>query len=143
LLCQAGATTLIALIVLEPAIAPQPASSSAKIAQILTTAVQTPHASPPISTPAIERPQQAAIVPPPQLTPAPVTAPSPAPPTDAGKVVTRQGANVRDTPNGHTVLRTVPRGTILRVFARRDGWVQVGEELPMGWIYSNLLADAP
>jgi len=62
---------------------------------------------------------------------------------DVGRVITRQGANVRDAPTGFNVLRTMPRGTVLRVFARHDGWVQVGEEVPMGWVYSSLLTDAP
>jgi len=68
---------------------------------------------------------------------------APAPPTDVGRVITRQGANIRDVPTGSAVLRTVPRGTTLHVFARRDGWVQVGEEVPMGWVYSSLVKDAP
>ena len=72
-----------------------------------------------------------------------VVPPAPAPPTDAGRVITRQGANIRDVPTGSAVLRTVPPATILHVFARRDGWVQVGEEAPMGWVYSSLVKDAP
>jgi hypothetical protein len=78
------------------------------------------------------------------------------------RVITRQGANVRDAPTSSTVvrhasrrlgrrndlprttvLRTVPRGTVLQVFARRDGWIQVGQDVPMGWVYSSLLTDAP
>jgi hypothetical protein len=72
-----------------------------------------------------------------------VVSPAPAPPADVGTVITRQGANIRDVPTGSTVLRTVPRGTTLHVFARRDGWVQVGEEMPTGWVYSTLVKDAP
>ena len=72
-----------------------------------------------------------------------VVPPAPAPPTDVGRVINRQGANIRDVPTGSAVLRTVPRGTTLHVFARRDGWVQVGEEVPMGWVYSSLVKDAP
>jgi len=72
-----------------------------------------------------------------------VVPPAPAPPMDVGRVITRQGANVRDVPTGSAVLRTVPRGTTLHVFARRDGWVQVGEEVPTGWVYSSLVKDAP
>jgi hypothetical protein len=66
-----------------------------------------------------------------------VVPPAPVPPTDVGRVITRQDANIRDVPTG-SALRTVPRGTTLHVFARRDGWVQV--EVPMGWVY---LKDAP
>jgi hypothetical protein len=69
-------------------------------------------------------------------------APAPAPPMDAGRVITRQGANIRDAPTNSTVLRTVPRGTVLQVFTRRDGWIQVGQDVPMGWVYSSLLTDA-
>jgi hypothetical protein len=69
-------------------------------------------------------------------------APAPAPPMDAGRVITRQGANIRDAPTSSTVLRTVPRGTVLQVFTRRDGWIQVGQDVPMGWVYSSLLTDA-
>jgi hypothetical protein len=72
-----------------------------------------------------------------------VVPPTPVPPTDVGRVITRQGANIRDVPTGSAVLRTVPRGTTLHVFARRDGWVQVGDELPMGWVYSSLVKNAP
>ena len=72
-----------------------------------------------------------------------VVPPAPAPPTDVGRVITRQGANIRDVPTGSAVLRTVPPGTTLHVFARRDGWVQVGEEAPVGWVYSSLVKDAP
>jgi hypothetical protein len=58
------------------------------------------------------------------------------------RVITRQGANIRDAPTSSTVLRTVPRGTVLQVFTRRDGWIQVGQDVPMGWVYSSLLTDA-
>jgi hypothetical protein len=68
---------------------------------------------------------------------------APVPPADVGTVITRQGANIRDVPTGSVVLRTVPRGTTLHVFARRDGWVQVGDEVPMGWVYSSLVKNAP
>jgi hypothetical protein len=59
-------------------------------------------------------------------------APAPAPPMDAGRVITRQGANIRDAPTSSTVLRAVPRGTVLQVFARRDGWIRVGQDVPIG-----------
>jgi hypothetical protein len=72
-----------------------------------------------------------------------VVRPPAAPLTDVGRVITGQGANIRDVPTGSAVLRTVPRGTTLHVFARRDGWVQVGDEVPIGWVYSSLVKDAP
>lgn len=60
------------------------------------------------------------------------------------RVVTRQGANVREAPNGSaSVVRTVPSAAVLRVFARNSGWVQVGDGSPWGWIHSSLLDQAP
>jgi SH3-like domain-containing protein len=45
--------------------------------------------------------------------------------------------------NTAPVVSIVPQGAVLTVFGRRDGWVQVGDDAPGGWIYSGLLADAP
>ncbi len=45
--------------------------------------------------------------------------------------------------NSSPVVRIILRGTVMTAFARRDGWVQVGDDAPQGWIYSSLLADAP
>jgi SH3-like domain-containing protein len=61
------------------------------------------------------------------------------------RVLTRQGANVRVAPNkDSTVQRVVPGGVVLQVYSRsRDGWVQVGDGAPWGWIYSSLLDAAP
>jgi DNA-binding helix-hairpin-helix protein with protein kinase domain len=142
LLCLAGATTLLAMTMMEFPDVLQGGSPVAKTAQMPPPVVQAAKITPPVSSPTVERAQQSAILPSPLLSPASAAAPMFAPPPDSGRVVTRRGTNVRDTPNGSTVLRTVPRGMVLRVFARRDRWVQVGEESPMGWIYSNLLADA-
>jgi hypothetical protein len=72
-----------------------------------------------------------------------VVPPAAAPPTNVDRIITRQGVNIRDEPAGSAVLRTVPRGTTLHVFARHDGWVQVGEEVPMGWVHSSFVKDAP
>ena len=79
---------------------------------------------------------------PPAAPPAP--AEPAAPPEDGPRVVVRTAANLRATPhNGATVLRTVPQGEVLREFGRsRDGWVEVGDTKPQGWIYSKLLAPA-
>jgi DNA-binding helix-hairpin-helix protein with protein kinase domain len=60
------------------------------------------------------------------------------------RVVTRQGANVREAPNGSAnVVRTAPSGAVLRVFGRSSGWVQIGESTPWGWIHSSLLDQSP
>ena len=64
----------------------------------------------------------------------------PVAPSDAGTVVARQAANVRDAPNnGSTILRTVPKGAVLRVYSRREGWIQSGDATAWGWVYSGLL----
>ena len=60
------------------------------------------------------------------------------------RVVTRQGANVREAPNGSAnVVRTAPSGAVLTVFGRSGGWIQIGESTPWGWIHSSLLDQAP
>ncbi|HEV7830562.1 MAG TPA: SH3 domain-containing protein, partial [Pseudonocardiaceae bacterium] len=33
------------------------------------------------------------------------------------------------------VLRTIGSGTYVRVFARRGGWLQVGDSTPWGWVH--------
>jgi hypothetical protein len=75
---------------------------------------------------------------PPLAQPAPAARPEPAPSGRRG--VLAQAANLRDGPqNGSNVLRTLPRGTALRVFARAPGgWIQVGTEAPWGWVHGSL-----
>jgi DNA-binding helix-hairpin-helix protein with protein kinase domain len=106
-----------------------------------TIALRTP---PPVS----DQPEQVTTIAPPVPPPTigeVIQKPAVAPPvlSAIGKVITRQAANVRDAPNGTTVVRTAPQGAVLRVYARRDGWVQVGGDAPWGWIYSGLLSEAP
>jgi hypothetical protein len=57
------------------------------------------------------------------------------------RVMVRQEANVRAAPNQDApVQRTAPGGTLLRVYSRSgNGWVQVGDDRPWGWIFSGLL----
>jgi len=58
--------------------------------------------------------------------------------------MTLQAANVRESAsNTSAVLRTVPKGMVLRAFDRSAGWVRIGDQTPWGWVYSGLLADAP
>lgn len=46
------------------------------------------------------------------------------------------GANVRADPSaGAPVLRTLGSGRQVQVFARRGGWLQVGDREPWGWIH--------
>ena len=58
------------------------------------------------------------------------------------RVVTRQDSNVRSRPNGTAaVVRTLPRGTALRVHGRDRDWMRIGEDEPWGWVHSSLLDD--
>ncbi len=51
-------------------------------------------------------------------------------------------SNIRSGPSGATaVVRIVPRGTALTVFAEAPGgWLHVGQDEPFGWLHSSLLA---
>jgi hypothetical protein len=60
-----------------------------------------------------------------------------------GRATALQTSNVRDAPKGSKVLRELPRGTVVQIYDRRDGWSQVGDDTPWGWVYSKLLADTP
>jgi hypothetical protein len=83
----------------------------------------------------------------PRVVPVPEPQPQPSPepaPVHNPHVVTRQAVNLREAPNNTSqVLRAVPQGAILVAYTRRDGWVQVGDDMPRGWIYSGFLSDAP
>jgi hypothetical protein len=64
--------------------------------------------------------------------------------TPSGMIVVtsaRSPANIRSSPQGGTVLRTVPRATSLDVFGEAPGgWVQVGSGSEIwGWIHTSLL----
>lgn len=77
------------------------------------------------------------------MTPAP-SAEAPAPVAAAGgsEMVTVKGefANMRAQPSTDGALvQKVPGGTQLRVFARQNGWVQVGGDSPAGWIREDLV----
>jgi N6-adenosine-specific RNA methylase IME4 len=58
--------------------------------------------------------------------------------------VVREAANIRLAPtNTATVERVAPKGMVLQVYGRsRDGWVQVGDDVPLGWIYASRLGPA-
>jgi hypothetical protein len=80
-------------------------------------------------------------------TPVAATAPAPARGGAAaeragGRVVARQGCNVRSDPKATAaVVRTIPRGTTLRVHGRDRDWMRIGEDEPWGWVHSSLLDD--
>ncbi|MBV8853499.1 MAG: SH3 domain-containing protein [Sinobacteraceae bacterium] len=67
--------------------------------------------------------------------------PSPDPSRWQGKRVTAKlPANVRSAPNSTaSLVRTLPEGLPVRVFARGAGWVQVGDDKPWGWVFSGLV----
>ncbi|MCR0982539.1 SH3 domain-containing protein [Roseomonas populi] len=92
----------------------------------------------PAAPPRPPAPATAEPAPPPAL-PAPPAGSLPA----QGSVTTTSAhpVNLRSNPaGGGAVLRVVPRGTRLRVFAEAPGgWYQVGETEPVGWIHGSML----
>jgi hypothetical protein len=62
-----------------------------------------------------------------------------------GGAILRQNANMRQNPNGGgEVLKVVPRGTTLRIFAEAPGgWLQLGTDAPEGWVHGSMVARAP
>jgi hypothetical protein len=56
-------------------------------------------------------------------------------------IAMRQNGNLRAQPSGGgEVLRVVPRGAALRVFAQAPGgWLQVGQDAPEGWMHSSMV----
>lgn len=63
-----------------------------------------------------------------------------------GSTVTiRQGGNLRTGPGAsHSVLRTIPRGTVVRVFGHESGgWYLIGDTAPWGWMHESRLASQP
>jgi uncharacterized protein YgiM (DUF1202 family) len=59
------------------------------------------------------------------------------------RVTVREPANLRTGPDGQAnVLRVVPRGETLRVHKRTaNGWVQVGDAEPRGWLHTSRLGE--
>lgn len=105
-------------------------------------------------------PASSATPPPPALAAPPAAGPSsassaagasaiPAPaqrsaaPDRSPRVTVRQPANLRTSPDGQAnIVRVVPRGETLRVHGRAaNGWVQVGDAEPRGWLHTSRLGD--
>lgn len=83
---------------------------------------------------------------PPAAAPGPQAPPAPRPTTAQapGRTVTTTPAhpvNIRSHPGGGgAVVRVVPRSTALRVFDEAPGgWLQVGEDTPLGWVHQSVL----
>ncbi|MDO9707596.1 SH3 domain-containing protein [Paracraurococcus lichenis] len=104
--------------------------------------------APRTASPASRAPDQVAAaltpVPPRDRAAPPAAAAAATPPPVAGpavRVMVRAAANLRVNPNNTApIIRTVPQGEVLREFSRSgDGWVEVGDTQPRGWIFSKLL----
>jgi hypothetical protein len=104
---------------------------------------------------ALSPPQAQGSAPPAAAPAAPSVAPAgnaapqpPAPPaarsnSSLGSVTTTAAhpVNVRSSPaGGGAIVRIVPRASVLRVFGDAPGgWLQVGEEQPIGWLHESML----
>jgi hypothetical protein len=150
LIAVAGAAFGATLLSLIPNVAPQ--AGPANIPRPIQLAIsQTPVAVPPVPPPPEKlpaiiapAPPSAPYIPTPTAIQEPVRAPPPVVHADSQRLLTRQAVNMRSAPdNTSQIVRIVPQGTVFGVYARRDGWVQVGSNTPEGWIYASLLADAP
>ena len=54
----------------------------------------------------------------------------------------RTAANVRAAADASAaIIRIAPTGTELRVFAKKTGWIQVGDAEPWGWVFSGLVEE--
>jgi hypothetical protein len=140
--------------------APPPPAASPPVAAPAPSPAPNSVASLPKSPPPVASPP-AAVAPPPVA----ATPPAP-PPPDAGtgasaapapaqrptataadrlpRITVRQPANLRTGPDGQAnIVRVVPRGETLRVHGRTaNGWVQVGDAEPRGWLHTSRLGDA-
>jgi uncharacterized protein YgiM (DUF1202 family) len=81
---------------------------------------------------------------------APPAAPTGSPPgpqaSPTGSTVTiRQRGNLRTGPgSSHSVIRTIPSGTVVRVFGHEaGGWYLIGDTAPWGWMHESRLAPQP
>lgn len=121
----------------KPNSAPVAVSSSTPAASIVSTerpsAIAAPASSPPQAPPV---PSAAAPAPMPIVAPAPV----PAALTAIEKMVVKQTANVRASPDRSAAsLKVVPTGTSVSVFEKRDSWIKIGDTAAWGWTHASLL----
>ena len=75
--------------------------------------------------------------------PPPPAAPAAAATDRSPRVTVRQPANLRTGPDSQSnIVRVVPRGETLRVHGRTaNGWVQVGDAEPRGWLHTSRLGE--
>lgn len=61
-----------------------------------------------------------------------------------GKATATTGANIRSAPSATaSIVRVAAKGATLNVFREANGWVQVGDTAPEGWISGSLLTRQP
>jgi hypothetical protein len=141
----------------EPAPQPEPAPEHERRADPPAPAPRprAPVASAPPAPPGVPRPPQARLAPLPDA-PAAVplspwwverSTPAAPPPGDLGdgaRIIARERANIRGSPNPQSpVVRVVSEGTELRVFGRRGPWLHVGDSFAWGWIKVAVVERAP
>ena len=116
-----------------PPVAPPPAATAAALPARPPQPPPAPNASPAASATAGAG---APVAPAPAQRPAATTA------DRLPRVTVREPSNLRTGPDGQSnVVRVVPRGESLRVHSRApNGWVQVGDAEPSGWIHNSRLS---
>jgi hypothetical protein len=103
-----------------------------------------PPAAAPLAAPSTAAGASAAPAPAQRPAAPPAAQPAAPPAADRGpRVTVRQPANLRTGPDGQAaIVRVVPRGETLRVHGRTaNGWVQVGDAEPRGWLHTSRLGD--
>lgn len=121
----------------KPTSTPVAVISSAPAVSIVSTE-RPSTSSTPASTPTQVAPIPSAVAP----APIPVSAPAPAPaaPTAIEKMVVKQNANVRASPDRTAAsLKVVPTGVTVSVFERRGSWIKIGDTAAWGWTHVSLL----
>lgn len=119
-----------------------------------------PRSAEPLAAPPAGTPQRlaASAARPEPVPPQPAAAPRPAappvqaatpplqgpPPAPGQQLVLTTAVNLRTQPNNQaTILRILRTGETVREFSRSyDGWIEVGDTRPQGWVFGKYLAPA-
>lgn len=113
----------------------------------------------PSLVPAARVPEPTTLPPGRERAAAPARPAEPVPPASAGAILpppaipgvermprltVRTAANIRSGPNNRAqIIRTAPRGEVLREFSRNaEDWVEVGDTRPQGWMFGKYLVTA-